>query len=828
MMTGRDLLDQLDTVFPGGVTRHFQFPLTRLEIVSDTFKGLDDDDREQALTTAIGISTGALRDLCNRLFFRFDLRTPDEPSNIQADRGYFWLRTLVEQTPRPDPVEFTPPLVVHFYGYKGGQARSSSLCFLARALAREGWRVLAVDVDAEAPSLDVLFNVRAPDMESSLLGIRANLTVTPVRAVTPKTGNGFVDLLPFRPWEQRFDLDAAALAMEGNIHPPGLTRLIQGTAKLATNYDITLVDHRTGLASTVPPWVQQLPGPIVVFARMDGQWHLAKPHLRALWSLRPEQPGLLVSFKPDDEPLVGYLRRVMGQSSELLTELAASMSTPEMSDEDVPTADDVADHWVVWPYDTAFNKISVPDVDDVSGTVREAVVEVRRLLRISARPTSAPNAPKLHPSGALDEGDLIQTQALRDLSARNNPFTFILGRKGTGKTRLLRALVDRNLGEALLVPNDDKGRTGVTASNTTLVELINKTTEEPERFWWTLLRAALDIEHTSRAELLASVQNAAPNPSKNLKLARAAVDRSDRKRVFLVDGLETAFPRAHTFDFIGALFRVVSSIDSDPNFNGKVRIRVFVRTDLAERGFENLEQQSHGRTLRLSWNTQTILNFALSRIGNLQWFAKNFSDVRKEIEKRRQEVLEGSVPDEDCDALLLRVFPERLRRLNLNMTTFLRTYFSDDPTGKSSYYPRIFDEFLRVIAGVSEERKSFVGAELAEDRVSDELIYFAHEKATASFLVQVRAELLNLVDLNENQLTRLIDAFRNTITPFRADKRSEELAKVTGLSKVKIRQALERMKTLGIFEDRPKYPGQWRAGRLFKTSLGMLYDRKRK
>lgn len=828
MLTGVDLLERIDRTFQGQVTRHFQFPFTRLHVISEAFRGIDEDDREQILAEKIEISVAALREDCNRLFFRLDLFSTDEPAPNVADRGHYWMRVLAEPAPRPDPLGISTPPFVHFYGYKGGQARSSVLCFLARVLASDGWRVLAVDVDAEAPSLDVLFGVRAPGMESSLLGVRAGLAVSPVRAVTPPQGKGYVDMLPFRPLEPRYDLDAAALAMEGNIHPPGLVKILQGVAKLAANYDVVLVDHRTGLASTVPPWIRHLPGPVVVFARMDGQWRLAKPHIAALWRLMPDRPGLLVSFKPDGEPPSEYKARVQVQADELLDELAAALATPEVAEDDMPTAAEISDHWVVWPYDATFNAVGVPAPERVGELAREAAQEIRRVLQLE-QPLAQTAPPVLHGSGALDEGDLIQTQALRELTAPNNPYTFITGRKGTGKTRLLRYLAEDHFGEALLVAEEDQGVTGVQASNVDLKELAQATIRDPEQLWWTLLLVALGHDSTERAAMSAGIQAAMPQCEQSLRRARVAAEQAKTRRVFLIDGLETAFSRTSTFDFIGALFRVIAAVDSNPVFSDKVRIRVFVRTDLVARGFENLEQQMHGRTFSLRWDTQGILNFALSRIRRLPWFREKFPAVHEEIERESSRILEGALSENACDALLLRIFPAKLRHLNINMTTFLRTYFSDDPTERGSYYPRIYDSFLRIIAGEeSAERRGSSMRELVDEHVNDELVSFAHATASENFLLQVRAELRNLVDLSEDSLSGLLSAFRDTTTPFDVERRCKELADRAQIDKSAVRQALDQMKTLGIFEDRPKYQGQWRAGRLFKTSLGMRYDRKRK
>jgi len=836
MLTGRDLLARVESAFPGAVRYVFQFPLTRIRIVSEQFRGLDDDARESLLCKRIDMSSAELTEVCNRVFMRMDLLTSDEPTpSLNVDRGHFWLRELAESRPSPEPIEKSGdlPPVVHFYGYKGGQARSSVLSFFAKVLASAGWRVLAIDVDAEAPSLDILFDVDA-DPDASLIGVRAGLPVIPVRVVTPPQGRGYVDALPFRPKDTRYDLDAAALAMEGNIHPAGLSKIIEKVARVTLKYDVVLIDHRTGLAATVPPWVRHVPGPIVVFSRMDKQWRHAKPCVRQLWSHAPEHPGVFISFNVNpSEPETDYRIRVWTQATEILDELAAVMSSRSVPGElevEELEADDVSDHWIVWPYEPQFNQFTVPDPEHVGTGLKEKIQELRRLLRLEGSPRRKETldaVPMLHRSGALDEGDLIQTQALRDLRAANNPYTFILGRKGTGKTRLLRALAEENLGEALVVAENDAAQTGIPPVSQ-LEMLRNTTRSAPEQFWWTLLRIALEQNDTNRVAMIKRLEDALGTTQDSLLLAREAAKKIAKRRTFLIDGLEV-FPRKETFEFVEALFRTIAIIDSDPVFSGKVRIRVFIRTDLAERGFENFEQQSDGRTLRLGWDTRTILNFALSRMGTLPWFSQEFPDTVKKIETRRAEILQGALSEHECNELLLEVFPQNLRRLNMFTTTFLRTYFSDDPKGQGAYYPRIYGDFLRIIANDDKEiRKEYSGQPLEDGRVSELLMNFAHERAAKEFLKSVKQELRTLVTLTPLELDTLIDVFSGTVTPFVLENHCAELAKKTRLDVAPVREAFDRMKTLGIFEERPKYPGQWRAGRLFKTSLGMIYNRKRK
>jgi hypothetical protein len=96
----------------------------------------------------------------------------------------------------------------------------------------------------------------------------------------------------------------------------------------------------------------------------------------------------------------------------------------------------------------------------------------------------------------------------------------------------------------------------------------------------------------------------------------------------------------------------------------------------------------------------------------------------------------------------------------------------------------------------------------------------------------VRDELSNVLDLdedpekNKDKVRQLLEAFQGLDSPFKVDDRVNELAKRTELSELKIREVLQQMKDWGIFEDRVRYPGQWRVGGLFKSGLKMVYRRK--
>lgn len=63
----------------------------------------------------------------------------------------------------------TTPPIISFYSYKGGVGRSTSLASIAIQCARKGLRILAVDLDLEAPGLSSIFS--PPDGHDPRYGI---------------------------------------------------------------------------------------------------------------------------------------------------------------------------------------------------------------------------------------------------------------------------------------------------------------------------------------------------------------------------------------------------------------------------------------------------------------------------------------------------------------------------------------------------------------------------------------------------------------------------------------------------------------------------------
>ena len=235
---GLELLTRIRTSFPGTLTRPV-FPFLRVTVASDKFNNLNDEEREIAFATALETSVADLRSIGQRLFLRFDLLATSEDNEPLPASGETWLGSFSDQYTQLKEVSGAIRFI-HFYGFKGGQGRTTLLAFTASELARDGQRILVVDLDAEAPSLDLVFGVGVVPPESSLVGLRAGLPIQALPIASPR-GGGTVSLLAFRPTDAAFDLDATALAFEAAVYAPSQERLAaalkQRIAKVAdVNY----------------------------------------------------------------------------------------------------------------------------------------------------------------------------------------------------------------------------------------------------------------------------------------------------------------------------------------------------------------------------------------------------------------------------------------------------------------------------------------------------------------------------------------------------------------------------------------------------------------
>lgn len=861
MITLNNLLKKIHAAFPI-VQFKFLHPSLYIICTDEFFSGRSEEARLEELSRKIVIPPEELEEAVTASGSVLVLTSASE---LESNYGFLetaptashWLEYLAGATIRPGK---NPPVpVVHFYGYKGGQGRSTILAMLSQSLAEDGYKVLAIDADIEAPSLQSIFDGAATTLESTLLGCTSfNLKPEPITVFVPKSGIGRIDMIACRPSDTDYDLDSANFALRSALDPEALQLAVGRILDYAKDqHDIVLIDHRTGLSASAVPLIATYPGPVVICLRLDEQSDRASAYFDVLFKLNPSNPGLFVSFSLDPEESI---RSMMGKHQNKIIDLLQSISDSfkllevdingQPSEINVPEADEMLNYWIPWFHDRSFFGKRLPSFSSILSDNQKSMANIRDILGVSTPientedtlppPASDTNERELSGSGNKDFGPLIEADALRQLRIPSSPIVYISGRKGTGKTRLLRALAEEGRGEPLLVAEDYPHPKGLLSNDVILSDLASRCMEDSVKFWWILLDSSLpnNDRKEQQERLKASLSKIEKDGLNSISISsiRDKITLFESKRIMLIDGVETAFSPSQTNVFVEALFRFLSTTQTDASINHRLVIRLFIRTDLVEGARENIEQQLENRWIKLAWDTETILNFVLARIGSIPWFKKEFPAVTTEIARQMPQLIQGAVKEDQCGTLLLQIFPEKIRRNNLGTLTFLKNYFSDGQGDRASFYPRVYDSFLRYIANGGPVGVRNTRLQVENNRVAQDLIFEAHANACKDYLSQVKDELKNMLELavnpvsNTERISELLDGFNGMLTPFDLDETIAKLGvKITPKIEDSIlRKALIQMKRVGIFEDRPEYPGQWRVGRLFKSSLGMRYNRKRR
>ena len=200
----------------------------------------------------------------------------------------------------------SPPLgqIITFYSYKGGTGRSMALANFAWVLAMAGKRVLAIDWDLEAPGLHRYFHPFLSDPElTSTEGVvdfvirfieeaSARHTDEPLRDdwYLPYTriahyansidyafpNGGLLDFIPAGKQGEAYAARVNSLNWRHFYEKLGGWSVIEHMREhLRTEYDVILVDSRTGVSDTAGICTVQMPDTVVVcftlnFQSIDG------------------------------------------------------------------------------------------------------------------------------------------------------------------------------------------------------------------------------------------------------------------------------------------------------------------------------------------------------------------------------------------------------------------------------------------------------------------------------------------------------------------------------------------------------------------------------
>jgi Flp pilus assembly CpaE family ATPase len=140
--------------------------LLNLTIVSQRFTGLSMSQRKEQLQSILSqfkikISPGFISLYTVEEARSLNLSAPQlvKGSSINTWQDLaLWAANPQNQSPSPQPQPRIPRTVT-FYSFKGGVGRTTALTHVAWILAMRGRKVVAVDLDLEAPGLSTAFSL---------------------------------------------------------------------------------------------------------------------------------------------------------------------------------------------------------------------------------------------------------------------------------------------------------------------------------------------------------------------------------------------------------------------------------------------------------------------------------------------------------------------------------------------------------------------------------------------------------------------------------------------------------------------------------------------
>lgn len=863
MTTISELIEKATSSYPEALEVRYLYPTLYVICTHADFDDLNSEQKSALFSKRLRIAISELEHIKSLGVIEVVLCSPSERKSEYEfldgiDTGHHWLEWFNpllwtdknQQLPsNADFHKICNARALHFYGYKGGQARSTVLLLLAKKLADNGQRVLVVDADVEAPSLDAMLNVTTELPEATLMGLCGWAdSIKPITSayVGHSINSGTVDILACRPRSSSYDMDFAAFTLGTALDTRTLERAIQKLRKFvedsesSSKYDVVMFDHRTGMTPSLLPIIQSWPGPAVIFARPDGMITPSEMQsvFRTLLAQDSIIPGAFVSFSLDPKEAQDNARLKHGKFIEQLLAYMSDALTRGNQDDDIDPAE-LEDYWVLWHHDNALlssNEIQPADLSNPNQKSLDHLIDLLDLKKIEPPKTIKNTQTNLTLSGATDEGWFILTPDIARIFSKESSIRYIFGRKGTGKTRLLRELQTQKLGEPLLVASDYT-MGGLPSGGVTFIQLYQACNKDADIFWWTLLRAALECANTEKAVLIDHIKQmltsgATFNSTSSIQVVEDILKTNQTERTFLIDGVETAVPAPELRNFVEALFRFMAALQYNRTISSKLKIRLFLRSDLWQGASQNVEQQIEGANIILRWDQTSVMNFAVARMASLPWFQEVFPEICHRVEDQREQVARGALSDEKSESLLLNVFPKSLNRNKLKTTTFFSTYFSDaggDSESKASFYPRLFDAFLK---GINDSARSIGQAQaLKNSLLTSTIVLQAYDEASGTFINEVRQELYTLLafdeksDLNKQAVDLFIENFSGQKTPFVPGELISTLANSTKIETEKVRDALHQMKAMGIFENSPGSKAVWRTGRLYKSGLNMKYVR---
>jgi cellulose biosynthesis protein BcsQ len=654
----------------------------RLWLESGAFDGMSSQDRRALV----------LDGLAGEHFEWIDLITPEEkgwagvaPRDSDLEDLPLWPEALARARTVTAPIDarflsdldedLPPPLICTFYSLKGGVGRTTALGYTALILAKQGFKVVCVDMDLEAPGLTSVFGREheikedmgvvhilasldrgeAVDLRDHLIRADDDLDLYVVPAGLP--GAEYARLLRFT--------DPLSWYRE-EVNP--LHQMVEQLRHLTLNPDLILFDARTGFDALNAPFLFEISDLAVIAFFPHPQARRGTGELvRALLAsttlreaggrqLTP-MPRFLVSPIPASkapEVVKRYQHRALEWVSDWLSVLGDGGRLAEGDithfvpyREAIATADSLlkgAESWTDYQQIAEWLLGFLKQPNESAPALGTAQNKPAVLASLQFRGDTAE-----HQQQFLET--FVETAVVVKALAPDVPL--VLGRKGTGKTAVFRRLAeqpDRSAVVALAPAPLRKDRPWVLGADgfRQVDEILKRNNADWRQVWSLCAAVAINTE--------AIFEGPAPPPDARLATAKLAphselefvdtiakvmsisgagllvadwLDRLDRAvllpTLLLFDGLDTGFgnteeDRARRQAAIQGLFSFLT--DRGEQFK-HIRLKVMLREDIWQ-GLR-FENKSHlfGRSVSLKWNEQVdFLRVVLKQAMRSQEFAR--------------------------------------------------------------------------------------------------------------------------------------------------------------------------------------------------------------
>lgn len=833
--------------------------LLNLTIVSNHFLGLSIPQRKEQIfdllkSQSFDVSPGFLSLYTPQEADSLNISPPEIPDTniiktwqdlaIQAANPQNQL-TLPQRQP-------SLPRTVTFYSFKGGVGRTTALAHVAWILALRGRKIVAVDLDLEAPGLSTAFNLN-PQPEYGIVdyfyersylpeGVEPSILITHIFGevrIPNATGRLFV-------------VPAGCLSLDyiAKVDDLHATTVIDGNENLWSVFkqkiyeqlkpDIILIDSRTGINQWGALSLIQAADEAIIFLFPNEQNKQGiELLLHSLNTLKNLSINFVFSPVPDItkidkvteiyQSFVDKIQLTTDEEYEIDDNEQIEISEPLVIPYLQPIA--LADNYPVRALLDYYNKI-VNLIDEETDEIERTniLTDLEKRWNI----IESLQFPEVNAADQRQDLSLLFQRTTDFARFLDDTTCLIRGRKGTGKTALYWLFLQhKSLAQKLAPGRLDNtifvsahGRFQKNRPSREEFQFIHQNLQPNSGTWEAFWRAYLLLrchqenvlkfpkgKKAAKFRELREIINDLPkerwqsestsallelSTNSNLRLlVKDAIDilneeakNNSQKLWFLYDDLDEDFSEAGQLrqQALTGLFQLVQSCDA--NRLTEIRFKIFLREDIWSRlSFDN---KSHftGRDIILQWTKIDFLRLALRQV--IQ--SKNFKDLVDRSSPIAVESIDQA-SEEAIDKALELLWGSRRRGGNRAKNVSRWVYEKLTDSGGTTF-PRSLSIFLK---GAKEQELNYKGLSLSKLR-TDRLLQgksleFGLKKASEKRCEEIKEEYPNL--------TKFFDALKGKLA-FLSKEQLQEVWQDSARDIAGFEDFVSFLREIGIIEWREK------------------------